>query len=89
MLLIFVLMHVYTYFGTNAMLMHCKNFAVFKRVWNWTLSVSERPIWTNSECMYDFFVFNFIYYFNVIMFCDFHVFTSPVVKSSIYGGNKV
>ena len=26
--------------------MHCKNFAVFKRVWNWTLSVSERPIWT-------------------------------------------
>ena len=31
---------------TNAMLMHCKNFAVFKRVWNWTLSVSERPIWT-------------------------------------------
>ena len=33
--------------------------------------------------------FNFVYYFNVIMFCDFHVFTSPVVKSSIYGGNKI
>ena len=38
----------YANFGTNAMLMHCKNFAFFKRLWNWTLSVSERPIWTRG-----------------------------------------
>ena len=28
-------------------IMHYKTFAVFKRVWNWTLSISQRPIWTN------------------------------------------